>query len=277
MALRKGFLPVKQHPLHQWHLCPSLITPVTVEPMMHHTGISFHGHVFFHLHAAKLTDLSDVISSKIHQHIVLCQLFFILQGGLPQGPYPPSAFFPRGLVPARGKVLELSIFQLHQCLRGSSGDLDIIAGKIEHIGGWIGRTQYSVGVKQASFCFRSHRIGQEPPGRYPPHGYNAWLFPPCHSTFPLGTGALFRTSAESGGKTLLFSFLDQALSSLLSFCTAAFWYGFFQIYRVITPVISKHLLAIMVKSNDIVETASDPGPGSPAVLRPLSSALARCI
>ena len=106
---------------------------------MHDMGESFNTHIFFYFDRTKLTDLSDVISSQIHQHIVLCPLFFICQQLFFQflifllgGSSRPGA--------RQRKGMKSPVLQLHQCLRGSSGNFHIVTGEIKHIGGRIQRS-----------------------------------------------------------------------------------------------------------------------------------------
>jgi len=44
---------------------------------MHHMGKTLDAHIFFYFYSTDLTDLSDIVSSKIHKHVVLGTFFFI--------------------------------------------------------------------------------------------------------------------------------------------------------------------------------------------------------
>ncbi len=126
---------------------------------MHHMGVPLDGHIFFHLHTAYGADLSDIVAAQIHQHIVLRPLLLICQ----QLPLQRQIL---GLIPAPGsgarqrEGIQLSVLQLHQRLGTGPGDLPVLPGKIEHIGGGIHGTQNPVRIKQAAFHFRLQPVGQ---------------------------------------------------------------------------------------------------------------------
>ena len=44
---------------------------------MHDMGITLNGMQLLYLDGSKLTDLTQIVSAKIHQHVVLCNFFFI--------------------------------------------------------------------------------------------------------------------------------------------------------------------------------------------------------
>ena len=44
---------------------------------MHNMGKTLDAHIFFYVYGSDLADLSDIISSKIHKHVVLGTFFFI--------------------------------------------------------------------------------------------------------------------------------------------------------------------------------------------------------
>ena len=122
---------------------------------MHDVGEPLDGHVFFYFHRPKLADLSDIIPSQIHQHIVLGPLFFVCQ----QFFFQPLVFLFRGSSwpgACQREGVKRPILQLHQRLRGSSGNLHIVTGKIKHVRRRIQCSQYPVGIEKASFivCFQ---------------------------------------------------------------------------------------------------------------------------
>ena len=90
---------------------------------------------------------------------MLGQLFFILQ----KLGFKVLVFlltFSSGTGAGQGEGVKCAVVQVCQRLRGSACHLDVITGKIEHIGGRIGGPEYPVGVKEASLCRGAHGIGE---------------------------------------------------------------------------------------------------------------------
>ena len=56
--------------------------------------------------------------------------------------------------------MQRPIFQLHQRLRGGAGNLNIIAGKIKHIGGRICTPEHPVNIQDAPLDLRLQPVGQ---------------------------------------------------------------------------------------------------------------------
>ena len=126
---------------------------------MHHMGISLYGHVFFHPYRSYPADFPDIVSSQIHQHIMLRTFLFILQ----QLSFQFFIFFRSGSSgpgSRERKGIELISLQLYKRFRGGSCYFNAVAGKIEHIGRRIYCAQQPVGIKQASFHIRIQPVGQ---------------------------------------------------------------------------------------------------------------------
>ena len=90
---------------------------------------------------------------------MLGKLFFILQ----KLGFKVLVFlltFSSGTGTRQGEGVKRTVVQVCQRLRGSTCHLDIVTGKIEHIGGWIGGPEHPVGIEEASLCRSTHRIGE---------------------------------------------------------------------------------------------------------------------
>ena len=79
---------------------------------------------FLHLHSAEPADLAQVIPPQVHQHVVLSELFFVLQELLLQLHVFLIRLSSRPC-PRQRECMEHAVLQPDQCLRGSACHLHI--------------------------------------------------------------------------------------------------------------------------------------------------------
>ena len=126
---------------------------------MHHVGEALNAHVPLHLDAAQRADAPDVVAAQIHQHVVLGPLLFVRQ----QFPFQPAILRlrpPPGPGARQGEGVQHAVLQLHQGFRRRTGDLHIVAGEVEHVGGGVLRAQRPVDVEHAALRPGGQRIGK---------------------------------------------------------------------------------------------------------------------
>ena len=157
---RPGERSGRQHRVHGIYrllILPQL--PLYLGTDMHHMRVFLDAHVFFHLYCPEFAEPAQIISSQIHQHIMLRALLRILQKPFLQLPVFLIRLSSRpGSRQRKGPYH--SVLHLDQRFRRSPGDFHIITGKIKHIRRRIGGTQNPVGIQQAPLVARLHGIGK---------------------------------------------------------------------------------------------------------------------
>ena len=116
---------------------------------MHDVGISLDAVQLFDLHCAELADLAQVVAPQIDEHIVLGQLFLVgQQVGLQRGVLGVGlAARPRA---RQREGVQHTFFEFHQCFGRRARDLDVGAGKVEHIGRRVDGAQHTVRAQQTA-------------------------------------------------------------------------------------------------------------------------------
>ena len=116
---------------------------------MHNLRIFMDNLVTGHFHRTVGGNPTQIVSAQIHQHVVLCQLFFICQQ------LPLQLFIlGNGLAPRSGtghrEGGQPPVLQPHQRLRRSAHDLLPVNVHVHHVRGRVGSAQHPVSVQQAA-------------------------------------------------------------------------------------------------------------------------------
>ena len=124
---------------------------------MHHVGVALDGVQLFDLHRAEFADLAEVIAPEVDEHVVLGKLLFVVQQALFKRLVLLVRFAAR-TGPREGKGVQHTVFELDERFGRRARDLNVGAGKVEHVRRGIDGAQHAVGVEQAPLERRAQAV-----------------------------------------------------------------------------------------------------------------------
>ncbi len=125
---------------------------------MHHMGISLDGVELLYFYGTEVTDLTEIISSEVNEHIVLGEFFWIGK----KLDFQCHVFCTRRTsrtCTCKRECVKHTVLELNECLRRSSCDLYVCSREVEHVRARVDGTKYTVSVQETSFkrCLQAVR------------------------------------------------------------------------------------------------------------------------